>query len=287
MQAIFRKVGNSINHTPSGAIAAGEVVVQGDLVGVAERAIAASALGALTVRGEFDIKMAAVTITAGQPAYWDADGDPVGGLLDGTGAATNVSTSNKFMGFFPEARADTAETASVVLMSTDSTALTSQTLAALGDVGATAYTAGMIIVADGNSYEEVAVGGDATLTAAGVLRVTSLATMPTIPVSAKTATGSTQAHALAAPTAILATGFNVVAAANDTTCVVLPTAAAGKVVIVKSTVTGKNLQIFPHTDDAINAIAANLVYAQAADAGITMFIAADATTWYTLPLVSS
>lgn len=37
----------------------------------------------------------------------------------------------------------------------------------LADVGPTAYTAGKILVADGDSYEEVAVSGDATLASTG------------------------------------------------------------------------------------------------------------------------
>lgn len=42
----------------------------------------------------------------------------------------------------------------------------------LQDVGTVAYTAGSILVGDGDSYEEVAVSGDATLSSAGVLDVT-------------------------------------------------------------------------------------------------------------------
>lgn len=168
MKATFVSEGRTIDHTPGSAVSAGDVVVQGPLVGVATRDIAASALGALAVEGIFDVAMAAVTITAGAAIYWDADGDPVGGTA-GTGAATNVATGNTFMGFAIAARADTATTVRVVLMSTDATALTSQNLSALADVGALAYTAGKIIVADGNSYEEVAVSGDATLASTGAI----------------------------------------------------------------------------------------------------------------------
>lgn len=44
-------------------------------------------------------------------------------------------------------------------------------LANLSDVGATAYTAGKILVADGNSYEEVAVSGAATLASDGAITI--------------------------------------------------------------------------------------------------------------------
>ena len=49
-----------------------------------------------------------------------------------------------------------------------------QILSDVPDFGTIAYTSGRILVADGDSYEEVAVSGDATLTSAGVLRVTVL-----------------------------------------------------------------------------------------------------------------
>jgi len=174
MQATFRQQGNSVDYTPGSAVAAGDVVVQGSLVGVATAAIAALALGSLIVRGIIDIVQAAVTITAGQPAYWDADGDPVGGT-QGTGAATNVATGNTFMGFFTAASADTSETAPVCLLSTDATSLTTHTINELADVGAVAYTAGKILVADGNSYEEVAVSGDAALASTGALTLANAA----------------------------------------------------------------------------------------------------------------
>lgn len=48
-------------------------------------------------------------------------------------------------------------------------------LADLSDVGATAYTAGSILVADGDSYEEVAVSGDATLASTGALTIAAAA----------------------------------------------------------------------------------------------------------------
>lgn len=119
-QATFVQVGNQIDYTPDADVAAGAVVVNGPLVGVAERAISASVLGALTLRGLFDVCKAAVAINAGDEIYWDADGNPVGGVA-GSGAATNVSTGNTFMGFAPYAEADTDETVRVVLQSEEAT----------------------------------------------------------------------------------------------------------------------------------------------------------------------
>ena len=45
--------GNSIDYTPSSAVAGGGLVLQNDLFGIAVNAIAANALGALTIEGIF------------------------------------------------------------------------------------------------------------------------------------------------------------------------------------------------------------------------------------------
>ncbi len=71
--------GNSIDYTPTADVAAGDVVVQGELVGIAKLDIAADALGALAVTGVFDLPKATgagTAIAAGANVYWDvADGE--------------------------------------------------------------------------------------------------------------------------------------------------------------------------------------------------------------------
>ena len=64
MQATFIQFGDSIDYTPGANVAAGDVVVQGTLVGAARTSIAASVLGSLAVRGVFDVAKAAVALTA-------------------------------------------------------------------------------------------------------------------------------------------------------------------------------------------------------------------------------
>ena len=58
MAAVFVHDGSSIDYTPGAAVAAGDVVVQGDLVGVAKLDIPANVLGALAVTGVFDFPKA-------------------------------------------------------------------------------------------------------------------------------------------------------------------------------------------------------------------------------------
>jgi predicted RecA/RadA family phage recombinase len=88
-QAVFVQEGASIDYTPGADVAAGDVVVQGDLVGVAKLDIKANRLGALVVDGVLDFnKLAALVLAAGTIVYWD----------DAANVATNVSAGNKQIG---------------------------------------------------------------------------------------------------------------------------------------------------------------------------------------------
>lgn len=86
--ARFIHDGNSIDHTPGSDVTAGDVVVQGDLVGIAKLDIAADTLGALAVTGVFDLpKTTGVdeAISVGSKVYWDA-GNSVATTFDNAGA---------------------------------------------------------------------------------------------------------------------------------------------------------------------------------------------------------
>ena len=65
----------NVGNTPGAAVAAGDVVVQGDLIGVANADIPANTLGALAVEGVFDFPKATgvgTAISVGSIVYWDA-----------------------------------------------------------------------------------------------------------------------------------------------------------------------------------------------------------------------
>jgi len=71
--ASYVQEGHVIDHTPASAVAAGEVVVVGALVGVAPRAIAANAVGALSVEGVFEMPVATgATGAQGSAINWYA-----------------------------------------------------------------------------------------------------------------------------------------------------------------------------------------------------------------------
>ena len=98
----FVSEGNAIDHTPVAAVSAGDVVVVGsNLVGFAMGDIAAGVLGAIGVNGVGTGVKDNSDITAGDNAYWDADGDPVGGTA-GTGCFTKTTSTNPCVGKFLE-----------------------------------------------------------------------------------------------------------------------------------------------------------------------------------------
>lgn len=89
--AQFIHDGNTVDYTPGANVSAGDVVVQGDLVGIARLDIPAGALGALAVTGVFDVSKASgagTAIAAGAKVYWNATNKQ----------ATTTATGNKYLG---------------------------------------------------------------------------------------------------------------------------------------------------------------------------------------------
>jgi hypothetical protein len=136
-----------------------------------------------------------------------------------------------------------------------------------GTIGATTPSTGRFTTLSATSLSAP------TMTASGDLYIKS---------ATVAATGSTQGDA-----AQLAGGFTLVTAADATKGVKLPAAVAGRVIIIKNAdAANAVLKVYPATDDAINAIAANSAYSMAAKTSM-MLVAYDSTTWYTLPLLAS
>jgi predicted RecA/RadA family phage recombinase len=74
MKAIYKQKGDSIDYVPAADVAAGDVVVLGDLVAIAKLDIKAGELGALAVSGVFSLPKTAGEgegILAGKQVYWD------------------------------------------------------------------------------------------------------------------------------------------------------------------------------------------------------------------------
>ena len=101
--------GDMIDYTPGSAVAAGDVIVQTDLIGIATQDIAASKKGALAVTGVFDFPKdtgSADAIVAGDTLYWDA----------GNEVATATASTHKQLGKAVAAAA--AATATVRVLKT-------------------------------------------------------------------------------------------------------------------------------------------------------------------------
>jgi predicted RecA/RadA family phage recombinase len=105
-QATFIQEGHYIDHTPVSALASGDVVVQGDLVGVTVRPLAAGEVGSIAVDGVFDFtKNTGVAFTVGTILYWD----------DTNNVVTATATGNKSLGKVIRAAATTDTTVRIRL----------------------------------------------------------------------------------------------------------------------------------------------------------------------------
>jgi len=104
--AQFVSDGRSMPYTPSGDVAAGDVVVRGSVVGVANRPIASGVLGAIAISGVHKFPKdngSASALAQGTLVYWDAGAQEV----------TTTAGSNKKLGYVHEAATAAATTVDV------------------------------------------------------------------------------------------------------------------------------------------------------------------------------
>ena len=88
MLARFVQRGESIDYRPDTPVAAGDVIVQDNLIGIARLDIAAGTLGSLAVVGVFDVVKDNSAVIAGNAVYWNADAKK----------ATTAKTGNQYLG---------------------------------------------------------------------------------------------------------------------------------------------------------------------------------------------
>ncbi|MHC1701791.1 MAG: DUF2190 family protein [Humidesulfovibrio sp.] len=106
--------GDSLNYlNESGAtITSGSPVLIGATFGVACGDIADDAEGVLVIEGVYEIRKATGAIGQGALIYWDADGNPLGGVSQ-SGCLTTTDSGNTLAG---RAYAAAAETDTTVLI---------------------------------------------------------------------------------------------------------------------------------------------------------------------------
>lgn len=134
MATKYVQKGDSVDYTPSSAVTAGDVVVQGDLVGVAKNDIAANTLGAIAVTGVFDFPKASGDggITAGARCYWD--------VAEGVAKGSAEAGANKLIGKAIADAADTDTTVRISLCSGDAVTVEVTQAAAVADAYAITAT---------------------------------------------------------------------------------------------------------------------------------------------------
>lgn len=108
MLAKYIQRGHEIDFTPKTDVAAGDVVIIGDLAGIVKLDIKAGTLGALALVGVFDIPKATgegTAIAVGAIVFWDAENKQV----------TTTAGDNKYLGKTVIASDDDAANARVII----------------------------------------------------------------------------------------------------------------------------------------------------------------------------
>lgn len=144
MQAIYVQCDDNVDYTPGSAKSAGDVIVDNGRIVVAQAAISASTLAAVHVEGVFDFVKDSSNFSAVFAAvYWDAAGNPVGGVA-GTGAATTTSSGNTFIGYAVATAGVSATTVRAMLINPPATVTVAGSLTTLiadpGNAGAIPVT---------------------------------------------------------------------------------------------------------------------------------------------------
>jgi predicted RecA/RadA family phage recombinase len=99
--AEYVQMGDAVDFIPAADVAAGDVAVEGELVGVVKRSRKAGELGALAVTGVFDFPKptgAGSAIPAGSKLYWD--------VADKQAKTDSEAGANKYLGKSTQAASD-------------------------------------------------------------------------------------------------------------------------------------------------------------------------------------
>ena len=135
MSVKYIQTGDAVDYTPVADVGAGDVVVQGDLVGVAKLDILTGKLGALALTGLFDFPKAtgeSTAIAAGARCYWDA--------AEGVAKGDAETGANKLVGKAVKAAADADAVVRIALCSGDAVTVAADQAAAVADADAATAT---------------------------------------------------------------------------------------------------------------------------------------------------
>lgn len=107
--------GLTINHTPTSALVAGQMIEINGKAAFACEDIAANTVGAVQIAGHAKIQAAAVVGNKGDNVWWDEDADPYGGTSGAGAITTNPAVGNFWVGTLTNALTATAGEAEVAL----------------------------------------------------------------------------------------------------------------------------------------------------------------------------
>jgi predicted RecA/RadA family phage recombinase len=107
--------GLTINHTPSSALVAGQMLKVGGRAAFACEDIAASALGAVQVEGHIKAAAVACVGNVGDNVWWDENGSPYGGTASAGGITTIASDGDFWVGILTKALTATDGEAEIAL----------------------------------------------------------------------------------------------------------------------------------------------------------------------------
>ncbi len=215
-QAEVKTVSDILPYVPAGAVAAGDVIRAGGLVGIAQTDLAASERGSLCVQGSIKLPKITGAISRGAKLFWNPTGDPVGGTA-GSGAVTVVETSGQFIGYAVEAAVSgDASVVGYLVPSGEQGVQQKRFRIATADVnsGATLLPARAGVQYQVCDIIIIAIGGAAaTATTVDILGTQSTSSVKLLAVAVAALTQSSVVRAGAANATVLADGASFVA--ND------------------------------------------------------------------------
>lgn len=241
--------------------------------------------------------VASVAITAGNPVYAAASGKvaATGTVYEGIAMET-VTANGDVIEVMPAPNTDLSTAVAGTTNATftaDSDATTAKVAIGTG-VGTGNFTATIVAPTLGADRTITLPAVTATLASlAGTETFTNktltspVITTPTLTLGVQVLAAAGNAQGNAGAVTVASGGFVHATGADATKGIVLPAAAAGAFIIVKNADAANNvLKVYPASGDAINALSADAAISMAAKTS-ALFVAIDATTWYTVPLLPS
>lgn len=256
-----------------GAVTASGITGEDSSLGITGIAGNAGAGGAIPIAGgagDGNAAGGAVSVTGGAGAGTGAGGaaSVVGGLGGTTGAGGAVAVTGGQGG----ATSGAAGAVAITGGAGSNTAGDGAAVTITGGAATNNNDNGGAVTINGGAKHGTGADGAISIGVTNASSIT-MGKAPRFPVTLLNAAGSTQADGGA-----LVEGFNVIAAQDNTTCVVLPSCVNGAWCVVVNQATDKTLNVFPPVSKQINGAGANNAVSMAANT-IDVFFSEGTNSW--------